>query len=685
MTARDGDASDDGESVGDETDSPAVSEPEDGIAGDAGAEDEVSPAPGGSAEDTDDSTADAIDDAQPGQDVPDPTDDADEPDTGAVTARDDDASIDGKGVGDETDSPAVSEPEDGVTGNVKAVGSPASGEDSVSEATCADGDVFPTAEQPDDCVESKPNVATGNSVHDAQLDKSAVGSGKDDDTDQLTDESTIAGTGDGTSDDIGTESVTSPGEDDSTEGEYDSMPDAADDARPDDSDEDTGTEPSVDASVGGEIVETSKGQATAAGPKGGASDDVGKGGELSPAADNPAEDANDSPSDAMDDAQPGQDVPPDPTDDAGGSGTGSGTAPGVAPSEDDDVVDTRESEKQVAKLDLEFGTPGNTETSEEIGTPKREPVILPTFDVVRVDQFNFATIAGRGAPNWQIDVLINSELKESDTIGRDGQFAFVFQLDTEGGQSEIALLSRDGDGTVYRSPETVVILAPESVEVPESEEIPLASTEPLLPAVLIATPESVKLTQPPIPDQPAGNPGENLQIDSITYDMDGEVVLAGRGSPNGFIKIYLNNLLVKTEQITDFGTWEVALPAVDAGRYMLKVEELDQSKKVVASVTTPFQREFQRDALEKMKEAAQASGKNGVFDVNDGRIADIVTVQPGYTLWEISRRSFGQGRFYVRIYHTNINQIDDPDLIFPGQLLVVPNFDTAPPRRPFPN
>ena len=74
-----------------------------------------------------------------------------------------------------------------------------------------------------------------------------------------------------------------------------------------------------------------------------------------------------------------------------------------------------------------------------------------------------------------------------------------------------------------------------------------------------------------------------------------------------------------------------------------------------------------------------------LLDMDDGRIADVVTVQPGYTLWGISRRSFGQGRFYVRIYHTNIDQIDDPDLIFPGQLLVVPNFDTAPPRRPYPN
>ncbi len=325
----------------------------------------------------------------------------------------------------------------------------------------------------------------------------------------------------------------------------------------------------------------------------------------------------------------------------------------------------------------------STEPLDGIDTPVQgETAILPTFDVVRVDQFKFATIAGRGMPNWAIDVLINSELKESGTISGDGQFAFVFQLDTEGGPSEITLVSRDGDGTIYRSPDTVLILAPEDVEAPESEEIQLASADPLLPAVLIATPESVKLKQAPIPDRPAGNPGENLRIDSISYDMDGEVVLAGRGGANGFIKIYLDNLPVKTEQITYFGTWEISLHGVDAGRYMLKLEELDQSENVVASVVTPFQKEFQGDALEIIKEAAQASGKSDVLDMDDGRIADVVTVQPGYTLWGISRKSFGQGRFYVRIYHTNIDQIDDPDLIFPGQLLVVPNLDTTPPRRP---
>ena len=361
------------------------------------------------------------------------------------------------------------------------------------------------------------------------------------------------------------------------------------------------------------------------------------------------------------------------SDDDGTEGSASLDDGASAADSDGPKADSANGEQLIASI----------EPLDGIDTPVQgEAAILPTFDVVRVDQFKFATIAGRGMPNWAIDVLINSELKESGTIGGDGQFAFVFQLDTEGGPSEIALTSRDGDGTIYRSPETVLILAPEDVEAPESKEIQLAGADPLLPAVLIATPESIKLKQAPIPDRPAGNPGENLRIDSISYDMDGEVVLAGRGGANGFIKIYLDNLPVKTEQITYFGTWEISLHGVDAGRYMLKLEELDQSKNVVASVVTPFQKEFQGDALEIMKEAAQASGKSDVLDMDDGRIADVVTVQPGYTLWGISRRSFGQGRFYVRIYHTNIDQIADPDLIFPGQLLVVPNLDTTPPRRP---
>ena len=460
------------------------------------------------------------------------------------------------------------------------------------------------------------------------------------------------------------------------------------------------TESSGDGSDGGAGVSAEPDQPASSGSEDIAPDDAGTEGGMPSDGSDSAETSDGLESERVEDAQPDPKAETESSGDGldGGEGVSaepdqsasSGSEDGVS---DDDGTEGSASLDDGASAADSDGPKADSANGEQlvasiepldgIDTPAQgEAAILPTFDVVRVDQFKFATIAGRGMPNWAIDVLINSELKESGTIGRDGQFAFVFQLDTEGGPSEIALTSRDGDGTIYRSPETVLILAPEDVEAPESKEIQLAGADPLLPAVLIATPESVKLKQAPIPDQPAGNPGENLQIDSISYDMDGEVVLAGRGGANGFIRIYLDNLPVKTEQITDFGTWEISLHGVDAGRYMLKLEELDQSKNVVASVVTPFQKEFQGDALEIMKEAAQASRKSDVLDMDDGRIAEVVTVQPGYTLWGISRRSFGQGRFYVRIYHTNIDQIADPDLIFPGQLLVVPNLDTTPPRRP---
>ncbi|MBC7154450.1 MAG: LysM peptidoglycan-binding domain-containing protein [Rhodobacteraceae bacterium] len=49
-----------------------------------------------------------------------------------------------------------------------------------------------------------------------------------------------------------------------------------------------------------------------------------------------------------------------------------------------------------------------------------------------------------------------------------------------------------------------------------------------------------------------------------------------------------------------------------------------------------------------------------------------VTVQPGNTLWGISRRNYGEGILYMRIFEANRTQIRDPDLIYPGQVFTVP-------------
>ena len=48
-------------------------------------------------------------------------------------------------------------------------------------------------------------------------------------------------------------------------------------------------------------------------------------------------------------------------------------------------------------------------------------------------------------------------------------------------------------------------------------------------------------------------------------------------------------------------------------------------------------------------------------------------VQPGNSLWRISRRYYGRGIMYTLIFKANSSQINDPDLIYPGQIFDIPN------------
>lgn len=50
----------------------------------------------------------------------------------------------------------------------------------------------------------------------------------------------------------------------------------------------------------------------------------------------------------------------------------------------------------------------------------------------------------------------------------------------------------------------------------------------------------------------------------------------------------------------------------------------------------------------------------------------IVTVQPGFTLWGIASETYGDGFLYVQLFEANKDQIRDPDLIYPGQIFELP-------------
>jgi nucleoid-associated protein YgaU len=49
-----------------------------------------------------------------------------------------------------------------------------------------------------------------------------------------------------------------------------------------------------------------------------------------------------------------------------------------------------------------------------------------------------------------------------------------------------------------------------------------------------------------------------------------------------------------------------------------------------------------------------------------------VVIQPGNNLWKLSREIYGKGKKYTIIYAANKDQIRNPRLIYPGQVLVTP-------------
>ena len=54
---------------------------------------------------------------------------------------------------------------------------------------------------------------------------------------------------------------------------------------------------------------------------------------------------------------------------------------------------------------------------------------------------------------------------------------------------------------------------------------------------------------------------------------------------------------------------------------------------------------------------------------------ETATVARGDSLWRISRKTYGSGYRYTVIHEANQEQIRDPDLIYPGQIFVLPKLN----------
>ena len=399
-------------------------------------------------------------------------------------------------------------------------------------------------------------------------------------------------------------------------------------------------------------------------------------------------------------------------------------------------------------------------STDKAASEEKVTIYPPKLETVRIDDDGTALVAGMAYPGSILEILVDEEVVESITLGQDGNFAVLFDIELKDRPQVISIRSIDGE-TVLVSDETMIV-APKIIELAQAdpadnqtqkqsedaenltevgvslkeksettseensssdlaaktdleeetekaaeannissdnvdkadltnktpqlaqptEEIIEEDVQQILtqepsgsdlipntvsnkaeqPTVLLADSEGVKVVQ-------SGKTGPNVMtdvmFDTINYSKDGDVAVTGRGTPESIVHFYLDNSPVASAAVDQTGYWSADLSDVEAGVYTLRLDQLDQSGKVSSRIESPFKREDRSVLVDQMQDIASPARIN------------VITVQPGNTLWAISRERYGRGILYVQVFDANKDKIRDPDLIYPGQIFDLPDSITV--------
>jgi len=280
---------------------------------------------------------------------------------------------------------------------------------------------------------------------------------------------------------------------------------------------------------------------------------------------------------------------------------------------------------------------GTVESAPKSDAPAAEAVAVewrPILDLVRVEPNGQTMIAGKGAPNAPIEIMLGDTVAAALEIGADGTFVFFDQLPAFSDPSELFIRTASGATSEAR----VLVLPPATTTSADAGEDGANSA-----AVVVVADEAVAVQPPEVPPET-----RDLGLASIDYGDDGDVVIAGFGTENQQLRVYVDNVPMKLGAVED-GKWSFEIGGLAAGIYTLRVDQLDATGDVTARVESPFQRVF-----------PDVTGPN-------------ITVQPGFTLWRLAEEKYGDGNRYAQIFAANKDQIKDPNLIYPGQIFDLPN------------
>lgn len=262
-----------------------------------------------------------------------------------------------------------------------------------------------------------------------------------------------------------------------------------------------------------------------------------------------------------------------------------------------------------------------------------EENVVPSFDIVRIEPAGTIVVAGRWLPNKSVSIVINGDIVATERTDRNGEFVYAPTRSFAAGNYTLSLVGVEGE---VKSEENVFIYISEHGY---SNSVSLLMTK-----------DGSTLLQ-----APSMLVDGDLAVSKIDYLDTGRIVVTGDSLPRLRVSLSLNDKYLGFAKVSDykhFGLGADVGELKSGENYKLTVRLHDGDGRTIAEVNHEFT-------------MPEMTGDDDTY----------YTVRRGDCLWIIARNFLRRGVLFSIIAERN--NIENPDLIFPKQLLQIPTGASA--------
>lgn len=249
------------------------------------------------------------------------------------------------------------------------------------------------------------------------------------------------------------------------------------------------------------------------------------------------------------------------------------------------------------------------------------------FDMVRIEKNGNIIVAGRNSRESNVSIVINKKVVATEHTNRNGEFVYAPKTALKPGNYVISLVDAEKN-----------IKSEDSVFVYISENGYKNSVS------LLMTKSGSKVMQAPVLQD------GDLIVSKIDYLDTGRMVVTGKALPRLRVSLSLDDKYLGFARVSDYKNYGLGanVGKLETGKeYKLNIRLHDGSGTTIANIEHKF-------IMPEMTD-----------DTNT-----FYTVRRGDCLWIIARNFLGRGILFTMIAERNT--IQNPDLIFPDQLLQIP-------------